>query len=545
MSLTYRSLAVACAAAVVLTTTASAANPQPHRDGELDAVNLPPDDKVLFLIGQDSQTLAEFESEVLDADPAFPQPGGVSLYTNIVGTPLAGLYQTVDFGAGPTNFPQTLSEYPGAVSVGLYLVDCSLTPLQAIAGSPDVPPDVVRRYQDWTDELITWLRDTRRDVFLKVGYEFDGEWNCYQPAEYRAAFRHIAQRIDDLRARNIATVWQSATWPGEVPEPYLATTPGHWDRWYPGDDAVDWVGMSTFYSGSYREHQWSCAPAADIAADPRTIQDDLLNFARARGKPVMIAEAAPQGHDLGELTAGCIFESGKPWAKLEPISAGELWHTWFTEFFGYAHANRDIIRAVSYINTDWDSQSMWQCTAERCPNGYWGDSRLQANPEILARVKAELHDSMWAAPPSGSDPTDDTSPRRGVLEAEYEPVPTGWSGDLGYGGLALPEPTASNDRLVLLANYQRFEPPSVRFPNIGRASSITVRYAARDVVDDRGTLTYQLLINGQPAGTRRLADTGGPGDYATDQWNVQVRSGDLVEIRLNGNIMWLDMITAR
>lgn len=538
-SIVSTSVAVLLLAATLV--GASGAQAKPHH--RLDAVNLPKDGEVLFLAGQDSGTLSDFKEQVLDVDAGFPAPAGVSLYTNLVGSPLAGVYQTVDVGVGPTNFGQTLGEYDGALSVGLYLVDCSLTPLKAIAGDSDVAPEVVSRYQAWTDELVEWLRDSRRDVFLKIGYEFDGEWNCYQPAEYKAAFRHIANRIDDLGANNVATVWQTAAWPGTVADPYNPTAPGHWDRWYPGDHAVDWVGLSTFYHPSYRRHQWSCVADGGIAADPRVIQDDVLAFARSKQKPVMIAEAAPQGYDLGALTAACIFESGQPWDNLHPVSADEIWAQWFAPFFAYVHDNRDVIRAVSYINTHWDTQSNWECTVDRCPNGYWGDSRLQANVEILARVRAELRDPMWAAAEDSPPPVVDTSPRWGAVEAEYEELPIGWNGGAGYGGFALPEPAASNDRHVMLVNYQRWDRPSVRFARIGQSTGVTVRYAATDVSDDRGPLTYTLLINGSRVGSRELVDTGGSTSYVDDQWNVAVPHQATIELRLDGNIMWVDRVS--
>lgn len=538
----WRGTAGSVAVALCVSVLASAAHAAPK--DRIDAVNLPSAGKVMFMLGQDSGTLSDFKTDVLDTDPNFPEPDGVTLYTNLAGSPLAGLYQPVDFGVGRTYFPETLAEYDGALAVGLYLVDCSLTPLKAIAGSPDIAPDVVQRYQAWTDELIGWLRDTRREVYLRIGYEFDGEWNCYQPAEYKAAFGYIADRIDALGAGNVATVWQSAAWPVATPAPYDPTADGHWDLWYPGDDAVDWVGTSTFYGESYDDYQLACLPEDDLVASPRAVQDDVLDFARARNKPVMIAEAAPQGYDLGELTAGCIFASGQPWANLAPVSVDEIWDGWFAEFFGYIEANRDVIRAVSYINTDWDSQSNWQCTAERCPNGYWGDSRLQANAEILARVKTTLRERTWAAPGRGPAPAVVHRPRWGVIEAEYQPTTVGWLGLAGYGGFALPERAASNDRAVMLVNYQRWEAPAVLFARVGRSSAVTVRYAATDTVDDRGPLRYTLLVDGVPVGSRELVDTGGPGGFVDDVWQVAVPNKATLAVRLDGNIMWVDRIEA-
>ena len=538
-----RSPRLVVAALLTLTVITSALVSQPASAEPVDrAVNLPPDGKVAFMLGQDSQTLADFGADVLDADPTFPAPAGITLYTNLTGAPLAGVYQPVDFNVGRTLFPESLAEYGGALTVGLSLVDCSLTPLKAIAGSPDIAPDVVRRYQAWTDELISWLRDSRRNVYLRIGYEFDGQWNCYQPEEYKQAYRHIAERIDALGADRIATVWQSAAWPEVKPAPYDPTADGHWDLWYPGDDVVDWVGLSTFYGDSYDTHQWACLPDENVAALPRVVQNDVLGFARSHRKPVMIAEAAPQAYDLGELTAGCIFASGQPWNHLTPVTADEIWDQWFAEFFNYIQDNRDVIRAVSYINTDWDSQGNWQCNEQRCPNGYWADSRLQANPEILARVKAELRKPMWAPPAPNRAPVTDMQLRSGVIEAEYETLPIGWSDAVGYGGFALPEPRASNDRHVMLLNFQRWERPSIVVPRIAHASAVTVRYAATATVDDRGPLTYTLLVNGKSVGSHELRDTGGPGNYIDDRWDLAIPSRATIEIRLDGNIMWVDRI---
>ena len=67
-----------------------------------------------------------------------------------------------------------------------------------------------------------------------------------------------------------------------------------------------------------------------------------------------------------------------------------IWQEWFAPFFAYVEANRDIIRAVAYVNADWDSQSMW---AAPYAEGYWGDSRIQANTEISRRWLQQIGDT--------------------------------------------------------------------------------------------------------------------------------------------------------
>src|SRR5262249_23703211 len=125
---------------------------------------------------------------------------------------------------------------------------------------------------------------------------------------------------------------------------------------------------------------------------------------------------------------------------------------------------------------------------------------------------------------------------------EYESTPIGWLDAAGYGAFALPEPSASNDRHVMLLNFQRFERPSIVVPRVARASAVTVRYAATKPLDDRGPLTYTLFVNGESMGSHQLVDTGGPGNYIDDTWDVAIPSAATIEVRLDGNIMWVDRI---
>ncbi len=45
-----------------------------------------------------------------------------------------------------------------------------------------------------------------------------------------------------------------------------------------------------------------------------------------------------------------------------------------------------------FINADWDSQPMW---ASPYRNGYWGDSRVQANDVILASWQQGMKQPAW------------------------------------------------------------------------------------------------------------------------------------------------------
>ncbi len=304
---------------------------------ETTAKFLPPDGKTLLLIGQDLGAVGGLPGYTDGyADHVPLTPGGITTYTDIAS--LNGLQNLGNWGSGDVNARLIVDEprYLNSVlSIGLWMSGGAEA--RVAGGTLD----------SQIDALGAWIGAQNRPVFLRIGYEFDGEWNAYDPENYIAAFRRIVDRFREAQVSNVATVWQSAT----HHSPHYG---GHeWEAWYPGDDYVDWFGLSYF--------------------EPRLpILNAFLDLARAHGKPVMIAEAAPKGFS----TAAAAPE--------------QLWESWYQPFFDFIHANADVIRAVAYINVNWDSQPMWANAADT-----WGDSRVQANEVIAARWLTEISRESW------------------------------------------------------------------------------------------------------------------------------------------------------
>ncbi len=348
---------------------------------------LPPDEKLLMFVGQDSDTISAYVREVPDTLE------GLTLYTELKNSDpdktLKAMFSRANWQAGDVDFDFTLSENPqAALAVGLAFDQCN-QPAHGKAIANGQYDASIAKMLEYFGSLAP------RKVFLRIGYEFDGPWNCYEPESYKAAYRHIFESIHSRGFSNIATVWQSAVWPDpSIAGPSMARydhrEPGMLDSWYPGDDVVDWVGISVFYRDL---SQWNYTPPDD----PDRAQNQLLSFARSHNKPVMIAEAAPQGYRTGALTRSPI-QTNNP----KPLSAEALWAAWYAPFFQFIYDNRDVIRAVAYINTHWESQPMWHCDqgavagGEGCANGNWGDTRVQGNPIILERWLNEVNnDSIW------------------------------------------------------------------------------------------------------------------------------------------------------
>ena len=349
---------------------------------------VPAGGKLLLFIGQDSDTIDAYQAQV-------PEDAleGITLYTTLKSNhpadALPAVFSRANWGAGDVDFNHSLARAPGAaLAIGLALDACKQADHAARIAAGD--------YDASLDRLVGYLKSLApRQVFLRIGYEFDGPWNCYEPSSYRAAFRHVASALKQRQASNVMTVWQTAAWPdpgiaGARSKLYDLRRKKHFERWYPGDDAVDWVGVSVFYRDL---SQWAYVPPDR----PEAAQERALAFARSRGKPVMIAESAPQGLRTGGLTRSPIQRN-----EATGITAQAAWTWWYEPFFDFVDKNRDVIRAVAYINTHWEAQPMWRCKegvqAGRpgCDNGNWGDSRIQANAYIRARWLEQVTDaSKW------------------------------------------------------------------------------------------------------------------------------------------------------
>ena len=331
---------------------------------KIQAKLLPRDDRRLLFIGQDLGSIggvAGHENGYFES--VSERIGGVTTYTSLPS--LAGLKAEADWGAGKIHAQKIVDSKPlqkSSLSIGLYLVN----ELENINAG---------RHDSKIDELAVWVRTAERPVFLRIGYEFDGYWNEYDPVQYQASFKRIVDRFRANKVKDCAFVWQSGTSPVDD-----AVEQKHENiaDWYPGDDYVDWCGMSWFLDSPKQ----------------RELSDELLNFARKRGKPVMICESACQTYDLTKGTRRFFDtmldgESGK---GLQKKTGQQIWDEWFTPFFSYIDKNADVIRAVAYINANWDAQPKW---GPPYHEGYWGDSRVQQNPLVLKRWRAEIAKPVW------------------------------------------------------------------------------------------------------------------------------------------------------
>lgn len=293
----------------------------------------PPAGKVLVFAGQDNASVGGTKKFTNGYVDNVGVPGGITHYvgfgessTNSLKRTLAkssvvGLNSEADWGAGPM-YMKPYVDSPKLASCVMHL---------SISMQDNWEDKVADGSRDHLiAEFVKFIADHPEHPFLiRIGYEFDGSWNGYDPENLKKAFRRIVDALRAAKLKNFAIVMGST---GSEPK-------GKWEEYWPGDDYVDWVGFS--YWGQ-AENEGSHA----------------LAFARKVGKPVFIAESTPRGN---------FFDKG---------NHEEIWKTWFEKYFKYINDNIDVIRAVSYINADWDAQDMWDG---------WGQTRIETAPLIKTR----------------------------------------------------------------------------------------------------------------------------------------------------------------
>ena len=277
----------------------------------------PPEGKILLIVGQYKEAIDTYIKELEHV------PAGFMVYTSVQRA--EGIYEAFDHGGGAQHLQYEVKKYPNTViQVGLFMVDV----LEAIIDGT---------YDDNLQKIGTWIKNTNRPVYLRIGYEFDGPHNHYNPGPYIKAYRYIVEKFRAMEVKNVSYVWHS----------YAHYTKRPVMDWYPGDEYVDWVAISYF--------------------NPiQKYLDRIVKIAKEHNKPLMIAEATPCG--IG-------------------ITYGDYaLKNWYEPFFKFIDTNN--VEAVSYINCDWEALPMWKGQG-------WKDSRVETNPLIKKRWLEEIQKEKY------------------------------------------------------------------------------------------------------------------------------------------------------
>ncbi len=169
-------------------------------------------------------------------------------------------------------------------------------------------------------------------VLLRLGAEMSS-WNDCDPATYIQAFQKVAQAAK--RYSNIKMVFS----PNDISNRNVTFA-----DFYPGDQYVDWIGVSTYhntnYTGSVPAYTFDAQGYGDDAyynrgiydRDPLLVLQSLAAFAQEHGKPMMISEC------------GFSYQG-----DLASFAASQL--NWF---YSYVNMVYPQVKAVFYFDHDPD-----------------------------------------------------------------------------------------------------------------------------------------------------------------------------------------------
>ena len=165
-------------------------------------------------------------------------------------------------------------------------------------------------------------RDARRfgrPILVRFAHEMNGDWYSWgahnnPPAVYIAAWRRLVRLFRDEGARNARFVWSPNT-----DEAGLARLL----RFYPGDDWVDWVGLSGFSWGG----PWDWQGPRDL------FEGSYRAITRMTRKPLMIAETAAGelGGDKAEWIGWLFGEDLRRMPRIRAVvwfNGRENWANW-------------------------------------------------------------------------------------------------------------------------------------------------------------------------------------------------------------------------
>lgn len=152
-------------------------------------------------------------------------------------------------------------------------------------------------------------------IYLRFAAEFDIWTTLSEPDEFKTAFRYVAQYFKS-RNDNVAIVWS----PNQVSNWYIDI-----DDYYPGDEYVDWVGIS-LYAQKYflgdpnQKEENEIVFKSGINSNPVIAVKEIIEKYGNR-KPIMLSESGC-GHKLvksGENTTDFALQRLKEYYSYLPM----------------------------------------------------------------------------------------------------------------------------------------------------------------------------------------------------------------------------------
>lgn len=200
----------------------------------------------------------------------------------------------------------------------------------------------------FSDSFISELRSVLMNysdvsIFLRIGAEVNIWNNQCTPDEFKSAFNAIASSVRHLP--NVSVVWSIAhtdPWKSDS-RPYSS------DDYYPGDEYVDYVGVTIYCNKYFDGKRWEGTEKFNeicfktgYSSDPVLMIKDFVSKYGDR-KPIIISECGASYYTGGE-----IWEEDGSWASAK-----------LKEIYSYIPMVYPQVKLIAYFNKKIDYESNW------------------------------------------------------------------------------------------------------------------------------------------------------------------------------------------
>ncbi|WP_394278639.1 glycoside hydrolase family 26 protein [Microbacterium sp.] len=239
------------------------------------------------------------------------------------------------------------------------------------------------------EEIVDLLQEITRlgvPVVVRFAHEMNGSWYAWgqQPELYVETFRNVATAVHD-QVPGATMMWAPnygggypftggayAAIPGSADgrvldtddDGALSSADDPYAPYYPGDEYVDWVGMSLYHWGS--RHPWGENEMPEpgkfvqqlrgeyngLGGDDTAVPDFYAEYGERRGKPVAIPETAALVVDRGDTRAQRRIKQA--WAEqvFEPSLREELPALRMINWFEWAKHEPEVDDVVIWSMLD-------------------------------------------------------------------------------------------------------------------------------------------------------------------------------------------------
>lgn len=220
-------------------------------------------------------------------------------------------------------------------------------------------------YENYIKNTAKYMKDLEIPVFLRFACEMNIKENSMDSNSYISAFRYVSNIMKDF-APNVAMVWS----PNDV-----SAKGRTYEQYYPGDEYVDWVGIST-YTNLYFQGKKDWGSLQD-SIDSVYLTGEYANpiakikpIVEAYGskKPIMISETGI-GH-----TSKTTGEDLSDWAE-----------TQMNRLYIYVPMIYPEIKGIYYFNANNDTITKYD------------DYSLYGNPKVSALYNKAVNDDYFVS----------------------------------------------------------------------------------------------------------------------------------------------------